>query len=86
MILAKRRKGRNGAHEQEFHEFEYYARPPALRERTCGRERWSVPRTDRDASFSAPVAGASTAPLAGAAPSGYCGAYRAAHGAGDRVA
>src|ERR1700676_4070280 len=35
MILAKRRKARNGAHEQEFQEFEYYAREPAQQGRRC---------------------------------------------------
>src|SRR5580700_9892058 len=33
MILAKRRKARNGAHEQEFQEFKHHARKPAQQER-----------------------------------------------------
>src|ERR1700732_1154583 len=35
MILAKRRKATNGAHEQEFQEFKFHARKPAHKERAC---------------------------------------------------
>lgn len=44
MILAKRRKARNGAHEQEFQEFKYYARQRAQQERACPQRAYTGER------------------------------------------
>lgn len=44
MILAKRRKATNGAHEQEFQEFKLHARKPAQQERACPQRAYTGER------------------------------------------
>jgi hypothetical protein len=73
MILAKRRKARNGAHEQEFQEFKHHARKPAQQERARPHtgERHGYTRGTERFVYRAPYRAIYCAPYGG----GYCASF-----------